>query len=57
MGYERVLTYTLASEGGASLRAAGAREAAKVEAEEWSRPSRRRASQPVYRQDKIRWEM
>ena len=51
MGYERVLTYTLVSEGGASLRAA-----ARVEAEERSRPSRRRVSQPVYREDKVRWE-
>jgi hypothetical protein len=57
MGYQRILTYTLAREGGASLWAAGARPSGKVEAEEWSRPSRKRVGQPVYREHKIRWEL
>jgi hypothetical protein len=57
MGYGRVITYTLASECGASLRAVGARPVATVPAREWDTPKRRRASQPVYSEDKIRWEL
>lgn len=55
LGYRRVVTYTLDSESGASLRGAGWREVARVRAGSWSRPSRPRVD--LYPdQDKIRWE-
>lgn len=56
MGGKRMLTYTLKSESGTSLRAAGFRPVAVIKAAEWTRPSRARGSQPVYSEDKIRWE-
>jgi hypothetical protein len=37
LGYSRILTYTLAEEGGASLRAAGFVEEAIIEGESWKR--------------------
>jgi len=56
MGYRRLVTYTLATEPGTSLRAAGWRDVARVKAESWSRPSRPRVDlQPE--QEKIRWEV
>lgn len=55
MGYVRVLTYTLGTEGGASLRGAGFEVTRKTKAESWSRPSRERIdSHPT--QEKFRWE-
>ena len=39
LGYSRILTYTLAEEGGASLRAAGFNEEATVQGESWMRRS------------------
>jgi hypothetical protein len=55
MGYEKVVTYTLAEESGASLRAVGARIAGEVRPQEWSVPSRPRKSQPVYGKAKVKW--
>lgn len=43
LGYERVITYTLASERGTSLRAAGYRSLYDTRGEGWNRPSRPRA--------------
>jgi hypothetical protein len=57
MGYRGVLTYTLADESRASLRAVGARVVGEVPAGEWSKPSRPRRSQPVYGLPKLRWEL
>jgi hypothetical protein len=57
MGYTRIVTYTLAEEAGASLRAVGARVAGEVPAGEWDKPSRRRKSQEVYGKSKLRWEL
>lgn len=57
MGYERVITYTLASEGGASLRAVGATPTGPLESHEWGNPNRPRKSQQVYHQPKYRWEL
>lgn len=61
LGYWRVVTYTLASEAGASLRASGWRQASSVKGESWSR---RQASKGDhgYRDahdtgDKWRWEI
>lgn len=55
MGYTRVLTYTLATESGASLRGAGFDFAARTKAESWSRPSRPRTDKHPTQQ-KLRWE-
>jgi hypothetical protein len=56
-GYTRVITYTLEEESGASLRAVGRRIVGRVEAREWSAPSRPRKSQAVYGRKKLRWEV
>jgi len=48
MGYGKVVTYTLAEENGASLKAVGARIVGEVRPQEWSVPSRPRRSQAVY---------
>ena len=42
LGYRRLVTYTLASESGASLRAAGFRQLYTVRARSWHTPSRPR---------------
>lgn len=42
LGYRRLITYTLPSEGGASLRGAGYREVGRAGGGSWSRPSRPR---------------
>lgn len=55
LGYRKLITYTLASEGGASLRAAGFRVVGEVRAERWSRPSRPRVDRAPA-QAKLRWE-
>jgi hypothetical protein len=57
LGYKRIITYTLASESGASLKAVGARVTGEVQPQEWDVPSRRRRSQNVYREAKGRWEL
>jgi hypothetical protein len=58
MGYERIITYTLESEGGASLRAVGARPTGPLKSHEWSNPNRpRKRSQKVYAEPKYRWEL
>lgn len=57
LGYKRIITYTLASESGASLKAVGARVSGEVQPQEWSVPSRRRQSQSVYKEKKWRWEL
>lgn len=55
MGYRRVLTYTLATEDGASLRGAGFKHTGTTKAQGWSRPSRQRSdTHPT--QQKLRWE-
>ncbi|MDB5445640.1 MAG: hypothetical protein JWQ97_957 [Phenylobacterium sp.] len=58
LGGRRLVTYNLASEGGESLRGAGFGVVAEVPAREgegWTnRPGRE--WQPVYGQDKLRWE-
>lgn len=55
MGYKRLITYTLASEAGASLRGAGFRVVADVRGRSWSAPSRPRVDKAPH-QDKLRWE-
>ena len=55
MGYKKVLTYTLAEESGASLRAVAAQKDAVVKPREWSREKRKRETQKVYGKEKVRW--
>lgn len=56
-GYERVITYTLESENGASLRATGFRESARSAGGSWSRPSRARETDRHPVCAKRRWEI
>lgn len=56
LGYQRLVTYTLKTEGGTSLRAAGFTVVGRVTARSWSCPSRPRVdTQPL--QEKLRWEV
>lgn len=53
-GYRVVVTYTLATETGASVRAAGFVRAGVVRGRQWDTPTRRRDYRHV--EDRIRWE-
>jgi len=56
LGYRKLITYTLATEGGGSLRAAGFRVVGQVIGRTWSCQSRPRVdTHPL--QDKLRWEV
>lgn len=55
MGGDRVVTYSLASEPGDSLRGAGFVIEAEVAARTWDTPSRRRDARAIEEQDKLRW--
>jgi hypothetical protein len=55
LGYTKLVTYTLASESGSSLRAAGLRIVGEVKGREWTTPSRPR--DPSDPQDRLRWEV
>lgn len=55
LGYRRLITFTLPSEGGASLRAAGWREVGSTPGRSWSVPSRPRVDRHPL-QERIRWE-
>ena len=55
MGYRRLITYTLKTEPGTSLRAAGWRIVAEVKGRSWDTPTRPRVDRnPTL--DKVRWE-
>ena len=58
MGYTKLVTYTLQSESGASLRGAGFNVVAEVAVRNnpWQGPDRSRDWQSVYGQLKFRWE-
>lgn len=55
MGYERFVSYTLTTEPGSSLLAAGFKPVAKVRGREWSSKSRPRLP-GENTEDKVRWE-
>ena len=58
LGYTRCITYTLASESGASLRAVGAVPTVRVVGRSWDTPSRKRTDKTVsQRADKVRWSL
>ncbi len=56
MGGKRMVTYTLQSESGSSLKGAGWKIMGEVEGGHWDRKKRRRDWQPIYGQMKFRWE-
>lgn len=56
LGYRKLVTYTLASENGASLRAAGLRVVGEVRGASWHREARPRVDTAPL-QDKLRWEI
>ena len=55
LGWRKLITYTLASESGGSLRAAGWKVVGEVAGRSWSCPSRPRVDRHPL-QDKLRWE-
>lgn len=55
LGYRRLITYTLPTESGASLRGAGFRVVAQTRGGSWSRPGRPRVDRHPL-QGKLRWE-
>lgn len=57
MGYTRIVTYTLAEEGGASLRASGWTQVAELEPRAgWDGPSRSRDNERYRSGTRFRWE-
>lgn len=57
MGGKRLVTYTLTTESGASLRGAGWKKAGETETgQQWGRKNRARADQEIVAQTKFRWE-
>jgi hypothetical protein len=56
MGYEKIITYTLQSESGTSLKAIGAKPTA-IKAHTWKKRYRNRPFREIYREPKIRWEI
>jgi hypothetical protein len=56
MGYRKLITYTLKSEPGTSLRAAGWRVVGEVTRRSWHTPSRPRVDRDE-RQERFRWEV
>jgi hypothetical protein len=57
MAYQKVITYTLAEESGASLKAVGGTVVGEVQPQEWSVPSRPRKTQGVYGKPKLKSEL
>lgn len=65
LGYQRAITYTLDSESGASLKAVGFQETARMKMENWHRPGGERYTAdvlfgtvvPLHDGQKIRWEI
>lgn len=55
LGYRKLVTYTLASESGSSLRAAGWSVVGEVAARSWDTPSRPRVDRHPL-QERLRWE-
>lgn len=56
MGYRKMITYTLKTEPGSSLLAAGFRIVGEVKARSWDTPTRPRVDKDE-RQDRFRWEV
>lgn len=57
LGGTKLVTYTLSDESGASLRGAGWKCLGEIRIRKWDMPNRARRWQPVYGQQKLRWEV
>lgn len=59
MGGRKLITYTLKAETGSSLRGAGFRVVGEVTTDKrgWATGKRKREWQPIYGQQKLRWEI
>jgi hypothetical protein len=57
IGYRRLITYTLAEEGGASLRAVGWKPVQGCGGKAWNHRKRVRQSDPLFLLKKTRWEI
>ena len=57
MGGKRMITYTLQTEPGSSLRGAGWKVVGEVKPRSWDCPGRPREWQDIYGQSKFRWEV
>lgn len=57
MGGKRMVTYTLQTEPGSSLKGAGWKISGEVKPKGWDRPDRQREWQEIYGQHKFRWEV
>lgn len=62
LGYKRAISYTLASEAGTSLKAAGFEQKAPVKFQSWNRRKRPRYDRDLFgeplrvEEDRVRWE-
>ena len=57
MGGKRMVTYTLSTESGSSLKGAGWKIVGETKPGGWNREGRERSWQPIYGQMKFRWEV
>lgn len=57
LGYLSVITYTLEKESQSTMKALGAKCEGLIQPHEWDTPSRRRSSQPVYKEERYRWRL
>lgn len=57
MGGRRMVTYTLQTESGSSLKGAGWKVVGETRPNGWDRPDRQREWHPIYGQTKFRWEI
>lgn len=57
MGGKKIITYTLQSESGASLKGAAFKNVASIKGGSWNCKSRKRETQNVQLQAKFRWEI
>jgi hypothetical protein len=57
LGYTSVITYTLEKESQSTMKALGAKCEGLIVPHEWDCPSRRRKSQPVYKEQRYRWRL
>ena len=53
MGFQKVITYTLAKESQSSLKAIGAVPISRIKPQTWNRKNRPRTDQKVYKEEKM----
>jgi hypothetical protein len=57
LGHSAAITYTLEKESQSTMKALGAKCEGLIVPHEWDCPSRRRKSQPVYKEPRYRWKL